>query len=432
MLSRLRHRYQRFASRLRALPRWLVDRLLLLLLHRAPWLLRLSGALTRRLLPPRPQPWLLLDISTIRQKDDRTGIQRVVRALTLEWLRHPPSGCRVMPVYASPTGGYRHTRLISPGQPLCLAHDHAWPQEGAPMRPHPGDRFLGLDLTLHLFPVQEARLLHWRGRGVAIHYVVYDLIPLLHPHFFEALLSHRFAQWMAALARQADGLHCISATVAEELAAWLDHHPAPGHRRPRIDHFPLGADIENSAPSRGLPAGHAELLQRMEQGTSYLMVGTIEPRKGHDQVLDAMEQCWAQGDSTLLVIVGKPGWKTDALQQRLRRHPQAGRRLFWLQGVSDEYLERLYQAASGLIAASWAEGYGLPLVEAQRRGVPVLARDIPVFREVGGEQASYFRADSAQDLASQLQCWQPSTTMTSAQQQTTWQQSAQALGKRLA
>ena len=58
--------------------------------------------------------------------------------------------------------------------------------------------------------------------------------------------------------------------------------------------------------------------------------------------------------------------------------------------ASDEYLEKIYVASSCLIAAAEGEGFGLPLIEAARHGLPIIARDIPVFREVAGEHVYYF------------------------------------------
>ena len=76
--------------------------------------------------------------------------------------------------------------------------------------------------------------------------------------------------------------------------------------------------------------------------------------------------------------------------EKLRHHPELGKRLFWLEGISDEYLEKVYATCVCLIAASEDEGFGLPLIEAARHRIPILARDIPVFREVAGDHASYF------------------------------------------
>lgn len=95
----------------------------------------------------------------------------------------------------------------------------------------------------------------------------------------------------------------------------------------------------------------------------------------------------------------------DALAKRLQNHPEQGQRLFWLQGISDEMLLRLYDTATALLAASEGEGYGLPLIEAAQHNLPIIARNLPVFREVMGEHAYYFDGMSAQALASAVREW---------------------------
>ena len=122
----------------------------------------------------------------------------------------------------------------------------------------------------------------------------------------------------------------------------------------------------------------------------FLMVGTIEPRKGHELVLDTFEYLWDQGQDHKLCIVGKPGWNMDAFVARLRSHPQAGKKLLLLDHASDQTLRDAYRQADALIQASAGEGFGLPLIEAGQYGIPVLCSDIPVFHEVGGDNVLYF------------------------------------------
>ena len=86
-------------------------------------------------------------------------------------------------------------------------------------------------------------------------------------------------------------------------------------------------------------------------------------------------------------------------------NPELNQRLFWLNNVSDEFLEMIYGHATALIAASLAEGFGLPLIEAAAHGVPLIVRDIPVFREVAEEHAYYFAGSTAEALADELRHW---------------------------
>ena len=135
------------------------------------------------------------------------------------------------------------------------------------------------------------------------------------------------------------------------------------------------------------------------------MVGTVEPRKGHAQALAAFELLWRDGADVNLIVVGKQGWLVDKLAARLHGHPKNGRRLFWLPGVSDEMLLALYERCAALLAASEAEGFGLPLIEAAQHKTAVIARDIPVFREVAGVHAYYFSGLDAGALAGAVDAW---------------------------
>ena len=123
------------------------------------------------------------------------------------------------------------------------------------------------------------------------------------------------------------------------------------------------------------------------------------------QTLAAFEALWDEGHEINLVIVGKRGWLVDKLVARLETHPAKGRTLFWLEGISDEYLEKIYSAATCLIAASEGEGFGLPLIEAAQHHLPMIVRDLPVFREIAGEHAFYFQGMSAKELGQSIQAW---------------------------
>jgi glycosyltransferase involved in cell wall biosynthesis len=162
------------------------------------------------------------------------------------------------------------------------------------------------------------------------------------------------------------------------------------------------------------------------------MVGTVEPRKGHHQALLAMEHLWAAGENLGLVICGRQGWMVDSIAKRLRSHRELGRRLFWMDQTTDEALMELYSIASGILMASEGEGFGLPLVEAACHGLPIITRDLAVFREVAGEHAFYFSSTDSTHLAGAIRSWlelyrraeHPKSSMIP---RLTWQQSAQQL-----
>ena len=171
------------------------------------------------------------------------------------------------------------------------------------------------------------------------------------------------------------------------------------------DWFHLGADVENSDPSRGLPKNANQVIGLLSARPTFLSVGTIEPRKAQAQALAAFELLWSEGLEVNLVFVGKQGWMVEALVEKLNNHQELGKRLFWLEGISDEYLEKVYANSTCLIAASEGEGFGLPLIEAAQHKLPIIARDIPVFREVSQEHAFYFSGVAPQRLASSVGKW---------------------------
>jgi len=125
------------------------------------------------------------------------------------------------------------------------------------------------------------------------------------------------------------------------------------------------------------------------------MVGTVEPRKGYEAALAAFDHLWRTRPTEApdLIIVGKAGWKTSNLQERIRSHREFGARLLWFERMSDEGLCLLYEACRGLLVASRGEGWGLPIIEATMQRCHILARDLPVFREHGLSNVSYFSDD---------------------------------------
>lgn len=342
-------------------------------------------------LPPRPRrKQLFLDISILVQHDAKSGIQRVVRALLREYLISPPEGWAVEPVYAtSDSPGYLYARCFT--SRFLDVHDD-W-AEDSPVDAWPGDIFVGLDLQHVVVPLQRDFLLGWRRRDIKVFFVVYDLLPVLLPQYFPDGTQEMHQHWLESIS-YFDGLVCISRAVADELYDWLQTFGPKRERPLAINWFHLGADVENTVPTSGLPDNADQTLNALRSQPSFLAVGTIEPRKGYDQTLAAFDQLWQEGVDANLIIVGKQGWKMELLITKICDHREFGKRLLWFEGISDEFLEKLYTTSTCLIAASEGEGFGLPLIEAAQHGLSIIARDIPVFHEVAGEHAYYFADDT--------------------------------------
>jgi len=119
-----------------------------------------------------------------------------------------------------------------------------------------------------------------------------------------------------------------------------------------------------------------------------LVVGTLEPRKNITAVLDAFEMVRQQGVPLNLNIIGKVGWKSESIRQRLQQHPFA-HAISHLSYAPSERLGSFYQQAFCLVFPSLYEGFGLPVLEAMSLGCPVLTTPLESIKEVGGDACLY-------------------------------------------
>ena len=198
-----------------------------------------------------------------------------------------------------------------------------------------------------------------RGRSLSV--TVHDTVPWTHPE----TLTPRGVAWHRAMiaraARRADALVVPTQSVCDELAEWVSR-AAPVHV---IGHgvtgFPDAVDVGLDLPERYV-----------------LAIGTLEPRKGVDVLIDAMSRF----DGPPLLLAGQPGWGgLDPLAMARERGLPDGR-VRVLGRLSDAELAGALRRASVLAVPSLAEGFGLPLLEAMAAGVPVVHSDAPALVEV--------------------------------------------------
>jgi glycosyltransferase involved in cell wall biosynthesis len=163
-----------------------------------------------------------------------------------------------------------------------------------------------------------------------------------------------------------------------------------------------------------MSADDLKFVKKIKSSYTFLMAGTIEPRKGHLQTIAAFEILWKKGVDVNLLIVGKEGWLSLPESSRrtipkivnaINNSTELNKKLFWLNDASDDYLLNIYEASACLIAASEDEGFGLPLIEAARNNLPIIAREISVFREVAGDYAFYFDGLEPKKIANAIEKW---------------------------
>lgn len=272
------------------------------------------------------------------------------------------------------------------------------PQRSVLLDPMPGDKLILLDSSWHADFFTLAEKL--KNQGISIISVIYDLIPLTHPQFCDAGLVKVFDNWFSWIAKTADGYMAISNTISMQVDTEIKRRLGPAASQRWHGHFHLGSELDLLRDTSRINTD----LQNMFRDSApvYLMVSTIEPRKNHSYLLDAFDLLWAQGLNVRLCIIGKIGWKCDDVVTRINKHPQLGKRLFMFNRINDAGLEFSYRSSRALIFPSHVEGFGLPLVEAMQRGLPAMASDIPVFREVGGDFMAYFDLAEPQSLANHV------------------------------
>ena len=291
--------------------------------------------------------------SLVRGADDKTGIPRVVKSIIKRLASEEAKSTRFEPVYFShERSQYCYARRFT----ADLIGVDIGDSGDDPISCSTLDEFLELDLDLAYLPARRHALSELRRRGVEITFTVYDLLPIKFERNFPLETSKAFGEWLEMFSQVADRAACISRSGADEYLAWLDQR-GPKRLRPlAVSWMHLGADFDNCRPIVNLPADAAKTIAQIAARPSFLMVATVGYGKGHAQALTAFEELWRDGLDVPLVLVGGVGWNMAALEAKLRSHPENGRRLYWLKGISDEYLEKVYAASACLISASEGEG----------------------------------------------------------------------------
>lgn len=364
------------------------------------WPSLLANAMASRRMPawleaPVDGPRYLVDVTELALEDLGAGVQRVTRSWLSELLLAPPRDFVIEPVRLSSQGEYVLARSFLAQFLGLRGGDLGF---DLPLRPQQADIFVGLDFCRDRAAQLEPALAKLRDAGVHVSVVVPDMLPLQHPQWFPQGIPQAMEAWLHVLSRHADQAICISRDCAENLRTQLSAR-ALDTGRLRIATVPLGSDLPpaTSTTAVAIPASNGSIR--------LLMVGTIEPRKQHAQMLDAFDLMLAREMDVELLIVGHPGWSTDALMRRIRGHRQAGRRLHWLSDADDAALAAAYRSSDLLVMASLGEGFGLPIGEAARLGCGLLLRDIAVFHEVAGDAAHYFSGIAGSELQAAVMAW---------------------------
>lgn len=330
---------------------------------------------------------LLLDVSRLIWRTWRgahpTGIDRVC----LEYLAHfgpcsqavvqyngrtrllgPRDSERLFSILQRPP---RHVRMA-----LAAVLPIAWARSSR--RPPRRDmKYLNVGHTgLH-----DPALAQWiAANGVRAVYLIHDLIPITHPQFCRAGEGEKHRLRMENVLRSAAGIIANSNATLEELKLFAADRSLP---------MPPACAIWISG-QRQVPAVQPRRFDRPH----FVTVGTIEGRKNHLLLLRIWRRLAAEmgAEGPKLFIIGQRGWQAEEAFALLDRDEALKGQVLELGDCADGELAALMAGARALLMPSFAEGFGLPVVEALEVGTPVIASDLPVYREIVGDIPTYAHA----------------------------------------
>lgn len=261
----------------------------------------------------------------------------------------------------------RLVRLLASALPSALT-----------IKVRPGTLYLNVGHT----GLNEPSLPAWIARNkVRAIYFVHDLIPLTHPEYCRAGEELKHQRRMTNALVSAHGIIGNSRSTLVELSAFAD---AQGLKMPATAAAWISGPPAPPAPTKSM------------LGTPYFVVlGTIEGRKNHLTLLEVWRKLVGDlgASAPTLVVIGQRGWEAKTAFQLLDRPEIFSGKLIELSRCPDDVLAAWLGGARALLMPSFTEGFGLPIIEALGFGCPVIASDLPVFREIGGDIPTFVKSD---------------------------------------
>jgi len=259
------------------------------------------------------------------------------------------------------------------------------------------DFYIILDIDLITNDSKRSILMNVKDIGTKIVMIVYDLIPITHSYQYSDRFVKLFNNY---LTNDIGSLANIVFTISNYTKNILEQYLNSNNLKTglKIIPFPLGFDIPVSL-------SHKDVIPNQ-----FLTIGTVEPRKGYDILIHAFELLHSLGYNYNLITAGSYDRTRNELSKNYASmvETSAANNNFHthFENANDTLIAELYQTSSALIYPSIAEGFGLPIIEAVSYGLPLILRDIPVFREVAEDNAYYFPdTNNPEDLAYAIIQW---------------------------
>lgn len=232
------------------------------------------------------------------------------------------------------------------------------------------------------------------SKGGKVINLIYDIIPIEHPERCDRFMINNFKNMLSKVLQNSDGIITDSKTVADKIISLISKESIKIKEDFKIGWLHIGFSPKNFINNNI----ENENIKSIIKEKPFIIVGTIEPRKGHVFALDAFEELWEKGSNLKLCIIGKVGWNVEKLVERIKGHEEYGKKLFFIEYPTDEELAYCYRNSEALIFPSIDEGFGLPLIEAASFKLPLILSDIEIFRELANDNALYFKSANPKDL----------------------------------
>lgn len=359
----------------------------------------------------RNNPSILIDLTITSRFDLGTGIQRVVNNI------YANIKCNKIPVRKW------NSNLITSNKFECNRKKNFYNGIENYVSPQSGDKLLLLDSSWDFYDDFSYIIDDANKHLCKTYSVIYDMIPVQYPDVvINEIFRNHFISWHKMVLKKCDAVLCISRTTADVVCNYFKHQKIKRPYPLKVYYFHLGFDIsEHNGYVRD------EIMNFVSQASTFLMVGTVEPRKGYMVALQAFKNLVKSQHPVQLLIIGHNGWNNDDFIQSL--DDIVKNNILWIQDGTDDELHWAYQHTQALIAASRDEGFGLPLIEAAHFGLPIICSDIPIFHEVTQGYADYFKVMNSEALAEKILEWinQPNHPDSSKIKLYSWEECAQEI-----
>lgn len=255
-----------------------------------------------------------------------------------------------------------------------------------------GSEMLRRPPALLFVPAHVLPLAHPRRSVVTIHDLGYRYFPEAH-----TAAQRCYLEWSTRFAvRHATRLIAVSQATKNDL---LKLYGAETLKVTVVHH---GLNSEAGTPSRGANHATERLAARFGLPRRYIIaIGTVQPRKNYARLIAAYASLGLARDETALVIVGKPGWNSAQIEAQAAQ-VNATVHVILAGRVSDEDKFALLAGATAYALPSLYEGFGMPILEAQAAGVPVITSSTSSCPEVAGDGALLVDPLDTQAIAQSL------------------------------